>query len=311
MTLEAPVSEPLVEIEIENTKIKVKTTQITSGMAIIPLISENLAEGDVPRFLDSTMIDREVFFLDDQGSYDSLSIDNRSNDDVIIPASTHVVGGKQNRGIDKLQLIRDHLKKVVDAHCFEPNRSHGSRDFKEIEMVPIDIVYQTMVSKGTGASWGSIEQYTKHLRGTGNSLEKFLKNTDKERTSLALNFETLNEQTGVISLFGTDFVSIELFPNKHAFNTFRADIYKGKLASYLWKKVQEKKIPMLTPSDALYKADQFIHTLKESLKTDIHPAQVSDDGKYTTINIRKAGLIADLVLNEERQIVYLFAIQKF
>ena len=190
-------------IQIGNTTIKFYTPQIASGMAMIPIITKAVEFS--PEIIDESMMNAELRVLDDAGSYDRLSLQNDTENDVIIPAATHFVGGQQNRGLDKMALLRKHSQRiVVDAHCFEPGRGSGSNRFNRISETPIDIIFKTKTTKGTGASWEAIGEYTKILGRNRDSMEFFLQNTGLNRLHIALNFETLKQQTGVACMVGNE-----------------------------------------------------------------------------------------------------------
>jgi len=312
MIFEAPKTEPYDEVEIYNDYLYLKQPQISSGLAMVPVISKNLKKA--PKFLNEMELNKDIYFLDDTGSFDSLRINNQSGLEIIIPPATHLVGGKQNRGIDKIQLLEYQQSIIVDVHCFEPNRSRGQLEFHEIQSTPLDVVYQTMTTKGTGASWDPISTYTEITR-KGTSLLSFLKATDKERAHLALNFETLQSQTGVVSIFGktpvfrnNSFAVLELFPNNQVFNLHRNQIYKGKFASLLWKCIRNQIIPQLTLNEVYQKTEKFLTSLNSLIK-NIISKEPKDTKDYHAVSINKKSLVSDLILDDNDQIIYLVAMQ--
>ncbi len=304
--LKAPEVKPKIIHELIQTvtKIGVHTPQIVSGMAMVPIQTPDVI-GVAPEIIESAMLNKELLIRDDLGSYDRMSMQNTSEDaDFLIPAGTHFIGGKQNRGNDKLQILESNGGKIrVEAHCFEPDRSQGDQEFNEITESPADVVFQTMTSAGTGASWNIIESYHKTFRHSKKSLIEFLEHTEKDRFKLALNYETLRDQNGVLSLIGDDLIALEIYPNKRTFRKHRDDIYSGKFASMFWKKVQESKVANLTPRDVNIRIGYFLKLLDEGLK-EIEPVS---QGIYRLYTIRKAKFIVDLILNGRSEIVYMFA----
>lgn len=302
--LKAPEIKAKNEQKIGIITIGIHEPQIVSGMAMIP-IEATERHGIEPEIIESAMLNRDLLVRDDLGSYDRMNIQNQSNEDILIPAGTHFLGGNQNRGNDHLQLLQKNGQKVkIEAHCFEPGRSSGrSQNFEEVSETPIDIVFQTMTTSGTGASWNAIDTYHRVFGRSRGSLKEFLEKTEKERFKLALNYETLRKQTGVISVVGNSVIAMEIYPNIKTFNKHREDIYSGKFASLLWKKIQKNEVENLTPQDVRIRVDGFLKLLNEGI-TVISPIK---HGDYEMFSIRKGKFIADVILNDRQELVYMFA----
>jgi hypothetical protein len=303
--LKTPEILPSRDIKVNNSEILLFTPQIVEGMAMFPIkTSENY--GIEPIIIENAMLNRDIFIRDNAGGYNTMSVERSpsSNQDVLIPAGTHFIGGKQNRGNDKLQLVTENGSKRIEAHCFEPERGSGSETFDTVSETPIDIVFQTMSSRGTGASWGIIDTYHRIFGRSGGSLKNFLDKTEKERFHLALNYETLREQTGVLSVIGNTLIAMEIYPNKQAFEKHRDDIYSGKFASMLWKQVKEGKSRSLTPQDVHIRVDAFIEKLKAKLTDSPRAVPI---GNYKIISARENGFVSDVVMNDANELVYLFA----
>lgn len=301
--LKKPELIPYREIELRESKIILHNPQIVSGMAMIPIITESL-NIDHPEIIEESMLNKEIYLIDDAGGYDRLSIQNTGDNDVIIPAATHITGGHQNRGNDKIQLLTNNQKIRIDAHCFEPSRSSGPDNFNGISETPIDIVFKTMTSHGTGASWEAIGEYTKILSHSRDSLLSFIQGSDQDRLHLSLNYETYKKQTGVLSVFDNEVVAIEIFPNAKTFNRERDQIYKGKFASLLFKYIRTKgHPPQLTPRDVAINIDNFF----EKVKFEGNPIQ---RGNYHILSKQESNFVADMVFNQYNKICYMFAMQK-
>ncbi len=143
----------------------------------------------------------------------------------------------------------------------------------------------------------------------------FLQASDEERAHLALNFETVRNQTGVLSIFGQSPVFrnnglavLEIFPNSQVFNLHRNHVYKGKFASLLWKCLQNGTVPQLTPEDTTQKTDQFITSLNSVLEATV-PKDINDQEKYHAMSIKKDPLVTDFVLDNDDHIIYLIALE--
>lgn len=291
------------ELTLRESKIILHNPQIVNGLAMLPLITESL-NVDHPEIIEESMLNKEIYLIDDAGGYNSLSVQNRGNEDVLIPAATHITGGKQNRGNDKLQLLTNNQKIRIDAHCFEPSRGSGSSNFNGISETPIDIVFKTMTTRGTDASWNAIGEYTKILSHSRDSLLSFINRSDQDRLHLSLNYETYRKQTGILSVFDNEVVAMEIFPNVATFKRERDQIYKGKFASLLFKHIRTKEHPpQLTPRDVAINVDNFFDKMKFEA-TPIHR------GNYSILSEQTSNFVADIVFNQNDKICYLFAMQK-
>ena len=254
------------------------------------------------------MINAEILFMDER-NYNEIRIKNNTRDSVIVPAGTHVVGGHQNRGVDEVHILKPSDFVTADAHCYEPSRGSGSDRFTQVSETPIDVVFRTMTSKGYSESWNMIETYTRLMRKVGGSaLQSFLEGTEKDRIQLALNFETASNQTGVLSTLGKEYVMLEVFPNHAVFNQYRTNIYRGKIASLLWKKVHENNIPHISPAEVSELIAQFFRRMRSDMQ-NVTPTKTVQ-GKYTMYNIRKSGFIADYIVGEDDVLIYMFVLTK-
>ncbi len=131
--LKAPEVKPKIIHELIQTvtKIGVHTPQIVSGMAMVPIQTPDVI-GVAPEIIESAMLNKELLIRDDLGSYDRMSMQNTSEDaDFLIPAVTHFIGGKQNLGNDKLQILESNGGKIrLEAQYFEPDQSGGDEAYK-------------------------------------------------------------------------------------------------------------------------------------------------------------------------------------
>jgi len=302
-----PMMIDIKNIEFNNIKAQfvLSHPQIVDNVAMIPVFSKQTVDNS-PRFMDEAMMNKELI-IREIGNWDGVKLENQSDDYVVVPSGSHFVGGKQNRGIDRISVLEPMENKNVDVHCFQQGRSHGDSTFDGLSETPVDVILKTMTTKGTGGSWDEISKYTSHTgQEEGGALSAFMEKTEEDRSKIVLNFETCNNQTGVISVFGNEYIMFESFPNHEVFNKYRSSIYRGKMASYVWKNMKNRENKQLIyPSTVHARVDALFKEMKVIFEYATNQVK-SDD--YTVFHGTRKNGVSDMIVNNQNQLVYMFTI---
>lgn len=309
------------------TAVTAHRPQIIQHLAFVPLETQNINEKllETIALIEEFKLEQDLI-IKDPGEYDSAVYQNKTNKTVVVPAATHLKGGHQNRGNNQTEVLGAGDKKTFDVNCFEPNRGSGTDHFNEFEDVPVDVAKETMLqTDGYDGSWPIIGNYTKLAKvSRSDALSSFNEKTEEERAKYALNFETVNGQTGV-AILTRGLSAIEVFPTPNVFNIYQQRILRGKLASLFYRLHKEQGNTVLMPSEVETKLNEMMNIIKTGIEQTIeHGTKVNNLTSRmskaheilhgTTSNgliigrVRQGKKAIDIILTdtEQPQLVYLF-----
>ncbi len=284
--------------------------QIVQHLAFLPIESQRVNEKllDTIGLIEEFTLEQDIIVKEHETNqrYDTAVYENRTNKNVIIPASTHLKGGMQNRANNQTEILGLNDKETYNVNCFEPSRGSGDNRFHEFEDTPADVARETMIrTSGFDGSWGIIEDYTDLVHAGRGALTTFNEKTEEDRAKYALNFETVPGQTGA-TIITKGLSMIEVFPTPNTFNIYRERLLRGKVASLFYKIHKSQPSQLILPSEVESKVNEMLDIVKKAINQTIEKG-IKKHGLIVGRG-RSDGRAIDIILTdtEEPQIAYIF-----
>ena len=284
--------------------------QVVQHLAFLPIESQRVDEKllETIGLIEEFTLEQDIIVKEHETSqsYSTAVYENRTNKNVIIPASTHLKGGMQNRANNQTEILGLNDKQSYNVNCFEPSRGSGDNHFHEFEDTPADVARETMThTDGYEGSWHIIEDYTNLVHAGRGALTTFNENTEEDRAKYALNFETVPGQTGA-AIITKGLSMIEVFPTSNTFNIYRERLLRGKVASLFYKIHKAEPSQIILPSEAESKVNEMLGIVKKTIDQTLEKGTK----KHGLIigRGRSDGKAIDVVLTdtEQPQIAYIF-----
>lgn len=310
--LKIPAIASLIPISTEKiqTALMIHRAQVVQHLAFLPIESQNVSTNilDTIGLIEEFKLEQDLIIRESRSqTYSSAVYENKTNKNIIIPAATHLKGGMQNRGNNQTEILGANDDEKYNVNCFEPGRGHGDTHFTEFQDVPADIAKETMTkTQGYDGSWNIISDYTR-LTKNGSALSDFNTSSEQDRAKYALNFETVNGQTGAC-IITKNLSMVEIFPTHNTFNIYQNRLIRGKLASLFYRIHKNQPSQLILPSEVETKTNTMVTTIKEAIEQTINKA------------IKKHGLLIgrargtnkaiDIILTDTEipQVAYIFGV---
>lgn len=294
------------------TSMGMRHPQIIQHTAFIPVVTENVDVSitDTLKLIEECKLEQDILVKDTTGDYSTAVYANRTQDVVIVPPGTHMKGGKQNRGNNRVEILGADARDEFSVNCFEPSRGSGGDNFTSIEDAPADVVRDTMTNThGYEGTWPIIAEYTRMV-GRSGALTAFLEKTEVDRAKYALNFETCDGQTGV-AVITKGLSMIEVFPTPTVFNIYRPRILRGKVASLFYRLQKASPDMVILPTEIDIKLKEMVDYVQKAVEITIDQG-VEKNGLLVGRH-RDGSKAMDVVLKQASfdtryQVAYLFGI---
>jgi len=284
--------------------------QIIQHLAFLPIRTSNVKENllEVFALIEEFKLEHDII-VRDHGNYDTAVYENKTNKTLIVPPATHMKGGHQNRGNNEVEVIADGDTVHVNVNCFEPSRGSGNDTFVEFDDVPPDVARETMKNtEGYNGTWNIIRDYTNLTKNAnGDALSSYNSATAEKRAKFALNFETMEGQTGAV-IITKDLTMVEIFPTPNTFNVYAQRVMRGKAASLYHKLSEEKTGELVMPSEVEERVEKAITALQMGIDQTLHRGTKKNGA---IIGRARAGnKVMDIILTdtEPPQLAYAFGV---
>ena len=310
--LKMPAVATLVTVTTDKlqTAMMIHQPQVVQHLAFLPIESQNVNTHllDTIGLIEEFRLEQDLIVKESpHQSYSSAVYENKTDKTIIIPAATHLKGGMQNRGNNQTEILGSNDNAEYNVNCFEPGRGSGSDHFTEFQDVPADVVKETMTHTDSyNGSWGIIGDYTNLVKGISrDALASFNERTKEDRAKFALNFETVQSQTGACII--TKGISmVEVFPTYNTFNIYRERLLRGKTASLFYKLHKTQPTQVILPSEVENKTNEMLEILQKAIEQTLEKGTK----KHGLIigRGRTGGKAIDIVLTdtETPQVAYIF-----
>lgn len=297
---------------ISSDKLQVALTihqpQVVQHLAFLPIESQRIDEKllETIGLIEEFTLEQDIIVKEHVNqSYDTAVYENRTNKNIIIPASTHLKGGHQNRGNNQTEVLGIDKKEAYNVNCFEPGRGSGDDDFHEFQDTPADVARETMLhTDGYNGTWNIIENYTNLIHDYRGALATFNEKTEIDRAQYTLNFETIPGQTGA-AIITKGLSCIEVFPTSNTFNIYRERLLRGKVAS-LFYRLHKEHSELILPSEVESKVNEMLNIVSKAIDQTLEKGTK----KHGLIigRGRSGGKAIDVILTdtEQPQIAYIF-----
>lgn len=310
--LKMPTVATLVAVTTDKlqTAMLIHQPQVVQHLAFLPIESQNVDTNllDTIGLIEEFKLEQDLVIRESpQQSYDSAVYENKTDKTIIIPAATHLKGGMQNRGNNQTEILGEGDDEEYNVNCFEPNRGSGTDHFTEFQDVPADVAKETMThTQSYNGSWNIIGDYTRLVKGvSSDALASFNERTKEERSKFALNFETVQSQTGACII--TKGISmVEVFPTHNTFNIYRDRLLRGKTASLFYKLHRTQPTQIILPSEVENKTNEMLGIIQKAIEQTIEKG-IKKHGLIIGRG-RTEGRAIDIVLTDtdEPQVAYIF-----